>query len=502
MLKKFVSSAIAIGLSLILVNAAAYSAERKVIIGFHNPPGPAEHAMILDAGGKIKKRFRHLRAISADILDSEVDALRSNPEVAYIEEDALIQAIDPLAGGIRSLLSMAQATGLEYENAWSVSHIGSQVPHDRGVAGAGIKIAVLDTGIDYNHPDLDMNYAGGENFISIDPDNHDPFDDSFNSHGTHVAGTIAAELDGAGVVGVAPEASIYAVKVLDGAGFGSVSGVVAGIDWAVANQMDIINLSMGFTTYYQSLADVCEAANAAGLVVIAAAGNSYGGPVLYPAALPSVIAVGATTIFDDVGFMSANGPEIELTAPGLNVNSTIANAGYGFLGGTSQAAPHVTGVAALLMSLGVGDIDGNGIEDNNDIRMQMRLTALDLGDPGVDTIFGYGLVTAPEPVVEDPVTHLIVDKLKGHSKKSKKTATIEDGVFEVRIVNTGLSQIKVKVYEDGEKRCNLSEKYKFRKKSAPQEVVFDIDATGTGFDLIFAPKGEVGSFADVYIQMR
>ncbi|MCU7920256.1 MAG: S8 family serine peptidase [Candidatus Thiodiazotropha sp. (ex Epidulcina cf. delphinae)] len=317
------SSVIAVGLTCLFINATAYGTEKKVIIGFHNTPGPAEHAMIRGAGGKIKKRFKHLRAVSVDILDSDMDALRSNPDIAYIEEDALIQAIDPLMGGIGSLIA-AQASSIEYENAWSVSHIGSQVPHDGGITGAGIKIAVLDTGIDDNHPDLDMNYAGGENFISIDPNNHDPFDDSYNSHGTHVAGTIAAELDGAGVVGVAPEASIYAVKVLDGAGFGSVSAVVAGIDWAVANQMDIINLSMGFATRYQSLADACEAAHAAGLVVVAAAGNSYGGPVMYPAAFPSVIAVGATTIFDDIGFMSAIGPEIELTAPGLNVNSTIA----------------------------------------------------------------------------------------------------------------------------------------------------------------------------------
>ncbi|MCU7927481.1 MAG: S8 family peptidase [Candidatus Thiodiazotropha sp. (ex Dulcina madagascariensis)] len=485
------------------MNPTAYGAERKVIIGFHNTPGPAEHALIHGAGGKIKKQFTHLRAVSADILDSDLDALRSNPGIAYIEEDAVIQAIDPLSGGIRSLsVGTAQAASIEYENAWSVSHIGSQIPHDLGVTGTGIKIAVLDTGIDYNHPDLDMNYAGGDNFISIDPNNHDPLDDSYNSHGTHVAGTIAAELDGAGVVGVAPEASIYAVKVLDGAGFGSVSSVVAGIDWAVANQMDIINLSMGFTTYFQSLADACEAANAAGLVVVAAAGNSYGGPVMYPAALPSVIAVGATTIFNDIGFMSATGPEIELTAPGLNVNSTIANGGYGFLGGTSQAAPHVTGVAALLMSMGVGDIDGNGVEDNNDIRQYMQLTALDLGDPGVDTVFGYGLVTAPEPVIENPITHLVVDKLKGKPKKSAETATIEDGVFEIRIVNTSLSKIKVKVYEDEEKRRDLSAKYKFRKKDAPQEVVLTIDATGTSFDLVFIPKGKKGSVADVYIQMQ
>ncbi|MCU7933553.1 MAG: hypothetical protein KZQ99_01575 [Candidatus Thiodiazotropha sp. (ex Dulcina madagascariensis)] len=173
-----------------------YGAEKKVIIGFHNTPGPAEHAMIRGAGGKIKKRFKHLRAVSVDILDSDMDALRSNPDIAYIEEDALLQAMDPLMGGIGSLIA-AQASCIEYENAWSVSHIGSQVPHDGGITGAGIKIAVLDTGI----------------------------------------------------------------------------------DWAVANQMDIINLSMGFTTRYQSLADACEAAHAAGLVVVAAAGNSYGGPV-------------------------------------------------------------------------------------------------------------------------------------------------------------------------------------------------------------------------------
>ncbi len=498
------------------IHTNALSAERKVIVGFHKSPGLTEKAVIERRHGRIRKEFKHIRAISVDIQDSELASLLSDPEVAYVEEDVRFQAIAPVAGAAAVAAAPIPPTGIpEYDNAWSVSLIGAMTAHGQSTTGAGVNIAILDTGIDYNHPDLDINYAGGDNFISLDPNYHDPMDDSYNSHGTHVAGIIAAELDGNGVVGVAPDASIYAVKVLDGAGFGSISSIVAGIDWAIANNVDIINMSIGVTTYSQLLADACANAEAAGILVVAAAGNNYGGPVLYPAALPSVIAVGATTIFDEIAPISPVGPEMELTAPGLNVYSTTAGGSYGYLGGTSQAAPHVTGLAALLLSAGITDVDGNGVANQQDVRFLMQSAAIDLGTPGFDETYGYGRTSVENAFPgngtgENPVTQLTIQKHNGSPRDSRETITVEDGVFDVTIINTSLKAIKVAVFENDQIRHDLSRKFKFIDHDhgdscnvpLPQEVSFSVDATGTAFKLVFTPKGMSESLADAYIQKQ
>jgi subtilisin len=450
-----------------------------------------------------------------EIEESELAELRDNPDVAYIEEDAHIQAIDPVVEA--PTLSLMATGGIEYDNAWSVSLIGAETAHSQSATGEGVKVAILDTGIDYNHPDLDLNYSGGDNYVALDVNNHDPMDDSYNSHGTHIAGIVAAELDGAGVVGVSPSASIYAVKVLDGAGFGSVSAIVSGIDWAIDNQMDIVNMSMGISTYSQLLEDACAAAEAAGILLVAAAGNSYGGSVLYPAAFPSVIAVGATTIFGEISPISPVGPEMEIVAPGLNVYSTVAGSSYGNLGGTSQAAPHVTGLAALLLSAGmVNDINGDSLVNNHDTRLMLQDSAIDLGDQGFDEIHGYGLVDVAGPFSDsgdNPITHLTVEKLDGSPWSSTEKISIKDGIYDVTIVNTSLHALKVLVYEGEKLRRDLSKKFKFKqqmekhykceeKYNSNQESSFIIDATETAYTLVFLPFGKKQSLAEIYIQKQ
>jgi len=505
MMNKLIAFPMIAAVAMLFVSAETPGAERKVIIGFHKVPTATEKDFVESRQGRIKKEFKRVKAVVVEIDEAELPGLLSSPDVAYIEEDARIQAIDPVAG-TSLMTAAAAATSIEYENAWSVAHIGAEGVHNQSITGAGVSVAVLDTGIDYNHPDLDMNYSGGDNFISLDPNYHDPMDDSYNSHGTHVAGVIAAELDGAGIVGVAPDASIYAVKVLDGAGFGSVSSVVSGIDWAIANQMDIVNMSIGFSSDFQALADACAQAEAAGVLLVAAAGNTYGGPVLYPAAYPSVIAVAATTIYDEIAPVSSAGPEMELVAPGLNVYSTTVGGGHGFLGGTSQAAPHVSGLAALILSAGTfDDIDGDGLINHHDVRLMMRNTAIDLGDVGFDQIHGYGLVSASNALpgtVPNAITHLMIEKHKGSSKKDWENITIADGVFDVTIANTSLKGIKVLVFEGKKVRRDLSQKFCFKKQGAPQEVSFSIDATGASYKVVFSPKGPQGSLADAYIQKQ
>ncbi|MGA1848192.1 MAG: S8 family peptidase [Thermoplasmatota archaeon] len=264
---------------------------------------------------------------------------------------------------------------------WGVDRIDAELV---SFTGKEIKVAVLDTGIDSDHPDL--NVAGGINFIqsgrTVDPSKWD--DD--NGHGTHVAGTIGALDNDIGVVGVAPGVSLYAVKVLDRRGSGSLTGVINGIKWAADNGMDIISMSLSTDYDYQELEDACDYAFNMGVVIVAAAGND-GSSVDYPAAYSSVIAVSATTSSDSLAYFSNRGNQIELSAPGVNIESTWIDGGYNTISGTSMACPHVSGVAALVL-------EWDGTLSPSGVRNSLR-DAENLGDDsGWDNFFGYGLVDA------------------------------------------------------------------------------------------------------------
>nr|QNO47030.1 hypothetical protein LBHKAHFG_00011 [Methanosarcinales archaeon ANME-2c ERB4] len=364
---------------IILLSGTAYSEEprRDVIIGFHQMPIPSEKTLIHSEGGVVKHEYRLIPAVSASLSEQAIDIMRKNPRVAYIEDDTILTI----------------ATD-EYVNSSGVSHIGCEMVHNNGIDGTGVKVAVIDTGINYTHEDLNDNYKCGYDFVFNDPD---PFDDSYNGHGTHVAGIIAAERNGVGVVGVAPNASLYAVKVMGGSGHGLASWVIAGIEWAVENGMDVVVMSFGTSKDSQSLRDACRNASDAGMLLVAAAGNTDGGDVVYPARYDSVIAVTATDMNDSQASFSPIGPEVELAAPGVNIMSTVlGGSSYGNLSGTSQAAPHVAGTAALIISSNLLDVDVNddGVVNNEDVRLQLQSMAQDLGDPGKDDTYGYGLVDA------------------------------------------------------------------------------------------------------------
>jgi subtilisin len=363
-----------------IVPGMALSAEKSVIVGFHQKPGPSERALIRGARGLTKRTYRLINAMSVTIPEDEIEKLKKDKNVAYVEENALFWATqDP-------------PPNQEYTNSWGVAHIGAAEAHTSVNKGTGVKIAVIDTGIDYTHEDLAGNYAGGYDFVF---DDADPFDDNFQSHGTHVAGIIAAEENGIGVIGVAPEAEIYGLKVLDGGGFGQLEWIIAALEWAVDNQMEIVNLSLEGPDR-ESLHIACDNAYAH-LLLVAAGGNTDGGSVSYPAAYDSVIAVTATDPDDLPADFSPVGPELELAAPGVEVLSTVtpANGTYSLLSGTSQAAPHVAGTAALLLLSNTDDLNGDQILNHEDVRLKLQTTAMDLGDPGFDTMYGFGLVQAP-----------------------------------------------------------------------------------------------------------
>jgi subtilisin len=375
-MKEYVSI-LTLGILLILPQAAL-SADKSVIIGFHKKPGHHERLLIQNKKGKIKRSFNLIKAMSVILSEEEIEKMKQEENVAYIEENGIF------------------TTAGEYAEAWGVSHIGAYSAHANGNKGDGIKIAVIDTGIGemdrdtgiHTIPeDLDNNYVGGYDFVFGD---EVPNDETTNSHGTHVAGIIAAEENGTGVVGVAPEAEIYAVRVLDGAGFGLLEWIIAGIEWAVEHDMHIANLSLEGPDF-QSLQDACDSAYEAGVLLVAAGGNTNGGAVKYPGGYDSVIAVTATDANNNKAYFSPLGPELELSAPGDNIPSTLKNGGYGELDGTSQAAPHVAGTAALFFLTDPPDENENGLI-HDEVRVMLRETAIDLGDEGFDTTFGFGLV--------------------------------------------------------------------------------------------------------------
>ncbi|MEP0831206.1 S8 family peptidase [Microcoleus sp. AS-A8] len=257
------------------------------------------------------------------------------------------------------------------QNDWGLNMVKAPEAWAQGFTGEGIVVAVIDTGVDYTHLDLDGNIWVNEGEIAgngIDDDDNGFVDDvrgwdfvandnnpmDEQGHGTHVAGTIAAEKNDFGVTGVAYNAKIMAVRVLDAGGSGSVSNIAAGIRYAADNGADVINLSLG-GGYSSEEEDAIEYATAKGSVVVMAAGNESASQPSYPANLANQwgIAVGAVDSTNTMANFSnkASIPPLDyVVAPGVNIYSTTPGNTYSSFNGTSMATPHVAGVAALMLS--------------------------------------------------------------------------------------------------------------------------------------------------------
>jgi subtilisin family serine protease len=277
---------------------------------------------------------------------------------------------------------------------WNLSMIESDAAHATST-GAGATVAIVDSGAAADHPDLRGRLVAGHDFVDGDATPQDG-----NGHGSHVTGIIgAATGNGVGIASVAPEARLMPVRVLDDDGSGTVDAIAAGIDYARTHGADVINLSLGSEVPIVGAVggDAIDAAIhralAAGIVVVAAAGNS-GVPVCeQPAAADGLLCVGAVDKRETRSLFSSFGSGLAIVAPGgsalpatdEDVLSTVPPDTYEEMAGTSQAAPHVSGVAALLVSLGV--------RGQNAVN-RILSTATDLGTPGVDPEYGHGLVNA------------------------------------------------------------------------------------------------------------
>lgn len=478
----------------------SYAANKKVIIGFHRKPELLEHNLVHSTKGRIRRVHSKINALAVELPEEEISRIKNDTSVAYVVDDVSIKPIE----SIQTQMPLSS----DYSGSWGVMKIGADTAANRGFKGAGVKVGIIDSGIDYNHPDLKDNYKGGYNFID---NNSDPYDDDSISHGTRIAGIIAAKDNGTGVVGVAPEASLYAIKIFgaNGAG-GDLSTIIAGIDWAIDNGMNVVNLSTGFDSMiaelvpetFRPLKEICDLAYIKGIVMVAAAGNEGRDRVPVPAAYESVIAVSATdqsnqsSIFIN-GKTSNYGTAIDLAAPGSNIISTIQGGGYAVESGTSFAAPHIAGAVAVVLSMGIRDAnnDGNLAEEARQI---LSSTATDLGTPGRDTIFGWGLVdlAAATAQVDTRQVHLV--KTKDKPKNSSVKVQLSKGFYTVVVVNSTLNKIVVKT-SDINVQKNEPEIIDFLKMKHRNNRGMEIHIDHDDTTLEFIPHGREAASADITI---
>jgi subtilisin family serine protease len=340
-------------------------------------------------------------------IDQAIAELRRDPAVLDVEEDRPVPVAfvpnDPHYGALYGLHQIGSAA------AWDTAK------------GDGVIVAIVDTGIDYTHPDIDANVWTNPGEIpgnGLDDDGNGFIDDhrgwdfvgptwvspvhdndpqDIHGHGTHVAGTVAAEGDnGIGVIGVAWKAKVMATKGISDDGFGPISSLAAAIVYAADNGADVINASFGNEFPSTTLQEAVDYAHAHGVVFVAAAGNNNrDASQFYPASFTNAVAVAAVDQAGQKAPFSNFGRRIDVAAPGVDILSLQnGSGGYRGLSGTSMAAPHVAGVAALI-------VQRNPEFTSEQIRQALRTSADDLGAPGKDDSFGYGRASAASAVTID-----------------------------------------------------------------------------------------------------
>jgi subtilisin family serine protease len=352
--------------------------ERKIVVFKGGVDEQTKEALLSSVGAE---KIKDLGLINGKAVwvskKGEVELFRSG-KVLRIDPDVEVYALENVR--IKGAKPQPSQT-----LTWNIDRVDAEISWVIST-GDPVKVGVIDTGIDLKHPDLQANIKGGYNAINPLKSANDD-----NGHGTHVAGIIAALNNSIGVVGVGPNINLYAIKVLNASGSGYLSDVIEGLDWAVTKGMQVVNMSLGTSQDIQSFHDAILNAYNAGVTIVAAAGNS-GGAVSYPARYPEVIAVSATDQNNQIASWSSRGPEVDLAAPGVNIYSTYKGQSYATLSGTSMAAPHVAGAAALIIDTKKCDLNLDGICTPAEVQQRLEQTAIDLGTPGKDYLYGSGLV--------------------------------------------------------------------------------------------------------------
>ena len=373
-------------LSIAVPALAPASDKIPVIIMFEDKP---DRGLVNAHGGSVVHEYSIIPAIAARLPANALENMKRAKGVKFVEEDSIVYITKkpvPVPEPIEHPVEVVEWNMdlIQVPDVWSIS------------TGSGVKVAVLDTGIDNDHDDL--NVVGGVGFADRNPVRvkvTDEWNDDYG-HGTHVAGIIGALDNEIGVVGAAPDISLYAVKVMNSRGWGYTSDIIAGIDWSWRNDMDIVSMSLGGASYIQAYQDTINAAHDNGVLIIASAGNGGDGDIStpetsYPAAYNNVVAVAATDSSNNVALWSNSGSHVDIAAPGVGIRSTYNNGLYLSMSGTSMSCPHVTGVAALVLAKDPSLAP-------SDVEYILTSTATDLGATGFDNSYGYGLVNADAAV--------------------------------------------------------------------------------------------------------
>ena len=268
---------------------------------------------------RVQSRAEIAAALFATIADSDVVRILADTNVDYIEPDQLsMPAVKP------GWYGNGTAKKLDDIIPWGVADVKAPAAWAAGLTGAGVKVGIIDGGIDYANSQL--NVVGGYNFPTSDPTPAGYMDDigACDGHGTHIAGTVGARQDGQSVVGVAPGVQLYALKVLQDVGGSCLSFLsyqIAAVNYAATNGIRVVNISIGNSGYSPSYQTAITNAIAAGVTVVASAGNNGGGSIVYPGAYAGVIAVGALDQGDTPAGYESVGPGMFIAAPGTNVQS-------------------------------------------------------------------------------------------------------------------------------------------------------------------------------------
>lgn len=337
-----------------------------------------------------------------------LDRLKTSPLVEYAEPAQLVKALltpdDPL-----------------WSYQWNMPLIGVPQAWDVTTGTSAITVSIIDTGIDLDHPEFSGRLVQGWDFV-----HNDSYPNDDHWHGTHVAGIASARGNNrAGVAGIAWNVRVLPFKVLDSEGYGYDYHVANAIVSAADMGAKVLNLSLGGQSS-KVMADAVDYAYRKGCLLVAAAGNDGANQVLYPAAYPQVIAVSAINYYSKVTWYSNYGPEIEVAAPGgdnYGILSTIPDKSYGYAAGTSMAAPHVAGLAALIWSVNPGLTAAQ-------VRYCITSTATDLGVPGRDQYYGYGAINAAEAlrarVIPVPARVFFLADSSGFVGPSTATVSVEN----------------------------------------------------------------------------
>jgi subtilisin family serine protease len=314
----------------------AQSAKVPVVILFKDKVTDKHENLVKSSGGEIKHTYKIINGLAANLSEKEVDNLKKNPLVASVDPDVEVRALDINADN-----------QIRASDVWSA-----------GYTGTGVKVAILDTGIDTTHPEFNSRIVNCHNEIyKVKTTCLDE-----NGHGTHVAGIVGASGVYPSAKGVAPSALFVIDQVLNAQGSGSLSGIIAGIDYSVASGAKVISMSLGTSpitknspncdsTYPSFTAAITNAVNA-GVTVVAAAGNSGQQGVGAPACISKTIAVAAVSSTDSIASFSSVGAPVKdhgIAAPGVSIFSTWKSGAYNTISGTSMATPHVSGTIALML---------------------------------------------------------------------------------------------------------------------------------------------------------